>query len=61
MGLSNAAATLVGQNLGAKQVERAEKSVAITIRYNVIFMAIVTALFLTCGEFFISFLLLTWP
>ncbi|MBK8356750.1 MAG: MATE family efflux transporter [Saprospiraceae bacterium] len=54
-GLSNAAATLVGQNLGAKQVERAEKSVAITIRYNVIFMAIVTALFLTCGEFFISF------
>jgi len=54
-GLSNAAATLVGQNLGAKQVERAEKSVAITIRYNVIFMAIVTVLFLTCGEFFISF------
>ncbi len=54
-GLSNAASTLVGQNLGADQIERAERSVAITIRYNVIFMAIVTLLILTCGEFFISF------
>jgi putative MATE family efflux protein len=54
-GLSNAAATLVGQNLGAKQPERAQESVLLTTKYNVIFMSFVTLLFVCFSELIISF------
>lgn len=49
-GLSGAAATLVGQNLGAHKYRRAEISVWLTARYNVIFLALVTVLYLVAGD-----------
>ncbi len=49
-GLSNAAATLVGQNMGAKKMQRAIDSVRLTAKYNVIFMSFVTVLFVFCSH-----------
>lgn len=49
-GLSGAAATLVGQNLGAKQPQRAEQAVWLTARYTVIFMASVTGIYLLFSD-----------
>lgn len=54
-GLSNAAATLVGQNLGAGKVDRAEQSVYLTTRYNMVFMTFVMLLFLFASPPIIRF------
>ena len=53
-GMSNAAATLVGQNLGAKQAERAETSVWKTGKYNAIFMISISVIYLLFAKYIIG-------
>ena len=55
-GMSNAAATLTGQNLGAGQPDRAEKSVWITAGYVTIFMLAVSLFFFLFGEPVVNFM-----
>jgi putative MATE family efflux protein len=49
-GMSNAAATLVGQNLGAGRPERAESAVWQIGAYNMIYMVLVSVVFFTLNE-----------
>ena len=53
-GMSNAAATLVGQNLGAGQPERAEKSTWISAGVNMVFLGIVGVIFFFFAENLVS-------
>ncbi|MCY0970310.1 MATE family efflux transporter [Chryseobacterium wangxinyae] len=55
LGLSNAASTLVGQNMGAGEMIRAEQAVMKTVKYNVIFMLLVSLLFFILGDFLVGF------
>lgn len=54
-GMSNAAATLVGQNLGAEKPDRAEKSVWKTGKYNAWFMALVSIVYLCFAPQIVAF------
>lgn len=54
-GLSNAAATLVGQNLGAGKPGRAEASVMKTVHFNVLYMLIVSLVFFILASVLVRF------
>ena len=49
-GLSNSAATLVGQNLGAQQAARAETCVKQIAKYNFIFLTTISIIFILLAE-----------
>jgi putative MATE family efflux protein len=53
-GLSNAAATMVGQSLGAKKPERAEQAVWMAAKYNLVFLGVVGLLFVIFAPLIVS-------
>jgi len=54
-GMANAASTLVGQNLGARQPDRAERSAWLCGHYNMIFMTCVAIFFWITAPWLVSF------
>jgi len=49
-GLSGAASTMVGQNLGARKPDRAQRAVYTTAAYNMAYLALVSVLFIAAPE-----------
>jgi putative MATE family efflux protein len=53
-GLSNAAATMVGQSLGAKKPDRAEAAVWLAGKYNLVFLGVVGLIFVALAPLIVS-------
>jgi MATE family, multidrug efflux pump len=53
-GISNAAATMVGQNLGAGRADRAEEAVWKAVRYNVVFLGFVGLVFIAAARVIVA-------
>ncbi|MBV8073102.1 MAG: MATE family efflux transporter [Acidobacteriaceae bacterium] len=54
-GMSGAAATMVGQNLGAKKPDRAERAVYVTGGYNAIYLVAIAVVLIFAPHFVVSF------
>jgi putative MATE family efflux protein len=53
-GMSNAVATLVGQNLGARKPDRAERSVWVTGTWNMVFLILVSVFYFLFSDSLVS-------
>jgi putative MATE family efflux protein len=54
-GMSGAAATMVGQNLGARKPERAERAVYVTAGYNAVYLVAIAIALIFAPHFIVSF------
>ena len=54
-GMSGAAATMVGQNLGAKKPERAERAVYVTAGYNAIYLVAIALVMMFASNILVPF------